>query len=317
MKKLVENLRAPESIQEFMAANNEWSQTRARQLGIVAKFVTTQALLHLPYYEESQITGYSSEVLRDIDEKVVALGEDYSEVYDRLYGDTEMSLVTAHSSLQGKNILSLHDGVGEIPVKFDEVPKYLATEMNSRLHYIRSARNDSIADYGLYIDEASTPYAIASFSRCNRGYQVDALNNSCGLSLEPEEVFSMTRAFTFNNAPKNSMSKLFHQSQTRIKQVHPEVKAIVTALNPYTGFDGGVFMGASYTPYALSPMEYWYNKKGFYVPRSKGVQPQKTATPPIIWLAHGMDKRTAKVVESLNSDISNITIISQDEYRRG
>lgn len=315
MKRLVEDLRPPEAIQEFLETNEEWTQTRARQLGIVAKYVTTQALLHLPYHSPGAITDTGPDVLHDIDMKVVSLCEDYSSVYNRLHDDTEMSLITSEATLKGRNILSLHEEANIIPVRFDTVPSYMADEVNNRLHYIRSTRNDSVANYGLFIDAAETPYASVSFSQCKRGYQVDALNQATGLNLEPEQVLSMTRAFAFNNAPKNSMSKLFHQSHNRIKQEFPNVRAVVTALNPYTGFDGGVFTGASYTPYALSPMEYWYDADGYYVPRNKGVHPQKTKTPPIIWLAHGMDKSTAKAIDSLAID--NVKHITQDEYRKG
>lgn len=209
----------------------------------------------------------------------------------------------------------IHDESSTIPVSFREVPGYTADEINNRLHYMRSTRNDTIANYGLYIDNSETPYANVSFSKCTRSYQVDALNQTTGLHLMPEQVLSMTRAFTFNNAPKNSMSKLFHQAHRRIRLEFPEVKAIVTALNPYTGFEGGIFTGASYTPYAFSPMEYWYDDRGYYVPRSKGVQLQKTETPPIIWLARGMDQITAKSIEDIS--VENIKSISADEYRKG
>lgn len=315
MKRLVEDLRAPEPILNFLETNEEWAQTRARQLGVVAKYVTTQALLHLPYYSPEAIVETSPDVLRDIDIKVISLGEDYGNAYNRLHDDTEMSLITSEATLKGRNLLSLHEEASIIPVRFDMVPGYMADEVNNRLHYIRSTRSDSVANYGLFIDNAETPYASVSFSRCKRGYQVDALNHTTGLNLEPEQVLSMTRAFAFDNAPKNSMSKLFHQSHNRIKQEFPDIRAIVTALNPYTGFGGGIFTGASYTPYALSPMEYWYDSNGYYVPRSKGIYPQKTETPPIIWLAHGMDKSAAKAIDNLAID--SIEHITEDEYRKG
>lgn len=315
MKELADNLRAPQSIHNFIDANEEWAQTRARQLGIVAKYVTTQALLHLPYYETDDITENGVDVLRDIDVKVVNLGEDYGKAYERLHADTEMSLITSEATLKGRNILSLHEEASVIPARFGSVAGYTADDINNHLHYIRSTRNDSVANYGLFIDSAETPYASVSFSQCKRGYQVDALNESAGLDLKPEEVLSMTRAFTFNNAPKNSMSKLFHQSHNRIKQEFPDIRAVVTALNPYTGFEGGIFTGASYTPYALSPMEYWYDNDGYYVPRSRGVQLQKTETPPIVWLAHGLDRSTANAIDAIA--LEDIKKVTRDEYREG
>ena len=315
MKKLVEQLRPPEPIKGFIDGHEEWAQMRARQLGIAAKYVTTQALLHLPYYDREDIVSEQSNVLNELDVKILNLGESYSTVYDRLYVATDLSLLSTEANLKGKSKLNAHDGSSILPIRFGEVPDYVADEVGNRLHYIRSARHDSVANYGLYVDGVETPYASASFSRCKRGYQIDALNQITGLALEPRQIFSMTRAFSFNGAPKNSMSKLFQQTHKHIKQDFPEVKAIITALNPYTGFDGSIFMGSSYTPYALSPMEYWYNEEGYYVPRSKGVQIQRTDTPPIIWMAHGIDKGTARRIEQI--PINNIKTITLDEYKKG
>jgi len=315
MRELVESLRPSIPIRSFIENHEDWTQTRARQLGILAKYVTTQALLHLPYFSQEAIINNQPDILREIDAKVVCLGEDYSGTYNRLYSETHLSSVSTEANLKGHSILTLRDETSTTPVRFDNVPDYMADEVNNRLHYIRSTRNDSVANYGLFIDSAETPYASVSFSRCKRGYQVDALNQASGLGLAPEQVLSMTRAFTFNNAPKNSMSKLFQQSHERIKQEFPDVRAIVTALNPYTGFGGGIFTGSSYTPYALSPMEYWYDDQGYYVPRSKGSYLQKTETPPIIWLAHGLSKSTAKAIDGI--PIDTIKTITRDEYRRG
>jgi len=315
MKDLIEELRPQEPIRSFMDTNEEWIHSRARQLGVMAKYITTQTLLHLPYYDQEDIQYSQPDILRQLDEKVMHLGEDYAKTYNRLYTNTDLFLISTGALLKGRHDLAIHDEAISLPVKFKEVPVYLADEINNRLHYIRSTRNDNLANFGLFIDNNEIPYACVSFSTCKRGYQIDALNRVAGLNLLPHEVISMTRAYTFNNAPKNSMSKLFHQSHEYIKQQFPDIKAVVTALNPYTGFDGGIFTGASYTPYALSPMEYWYDNQGYYVPRSKGKYLQKTATPPIIWLAHGLEKSTNKVIEKISrGDIKKIT---QNEYRNG
>lgn len=315
MKDIIESLRPQEPIKNFMDVNEGWTHLRARQLGIMAKYITTQALLHLPYYDQDIIQNSQEDLLKELDEKVMLLGEDYADTYNRLYANTDLFLTGTGSRLKGRHDLTIHDEATSIPVNFSDVPIYVADEINNRLHYIRSTRNDNIANFGLYVDNSETPYACVSFSSCKRGYQIDALNQVTGLSLLPNEVLAMSRAFTFNNAPKNSMSKLFHQSHQRIKERFPEIKAVITSLNPYTGFEGGIFTGASYTPYALSPMEYWYDNKGYYVPRSKGVYLQKTATPPIIWLAHGLEKNTNKLIEKISSgDIKRIT---QNEYRDG
>lgn len=315
MKDLIKTLRPPQTVEGFMANHDQWVKTRSHQLKVLARFITAQTLLHLPYYNQDTIVNASEEVLGEIDEKIINLSTSHREAYSRLVHQSNLPIVSSEAILKGKNSLSAHDESSTVPVTFAESPSHIANDINENLHYIRSTRKDSLIDYGLFINGSETPYANASFSRCTRQYQVKALNEAALLNLSPSEILSMTRAFAFNGAPKNSMSKLFHQASRQIKQDFPEIKAIITALNPYLGFDGGVFTGASYTPYALSPMEYWYDEAGYYVPRSKGIHPQSLDTPPIIWLAHGLDKEISQKIASI--PISKLRNITVDEYKKG
>lgn len=309
---LTEQLRPNETIQNFINQNEHWSEKRGQQLHVTARFIVTQTLLHLPYYPEEEISSSSEAVLADIDPKIVQIAEDFGAHYGRLHTASSVELITSEAKLKGRNMLHIADGLAQIPVTFKPVPAVYAHEIQNQLHYIRAARTDNDADFGLHISDADFPYAYTSFSRCKRGYQVNALNEASGLSLEPEEVFSMTRAFSFDNAPLNSMSKLFHLSRESLRKKFPDCRAIVTALNPYLGFRGGIFTGSSYFPYALSPMEYWYDESGAYVPRSRGIVPQKSVTPPIVWLAHGVDNTASKSIENITK--SSIKTISSAEY---
>lgn len=162
--------------------------------------------------------------------------------YDALKTQADMRLVTSDAKLKGRKELYIEDGIVKIPARFKDVPRGIAMTIQDRLHYIGSSRKDSILDVGLHLDEAEVPYAYTSFSRCNRGYQLDALNKATGLDLSPDEALSMTRAFAFDGSPANSMSKLFHLSHEAIKQRFPECRAVVTALNPYLRFGGGILL---------------------------------------------------------------------------
>jgi len=84
MREIIRQLRPDASIQGFMDKNTAWSNERSRQLQVVAKYITTQALLHLPYYDTGEIVHDSSRVLSNIDTKVITLSKDYKDTYDRL-----------------------------------------------------------------------------------------------------------------------------------------------------------------------------------------------------------------------------------------
>ena len=312
---LVNDLRPSGLTTAFIENNTPWVEDRARAIGVTARFVISRTLLHLPKHLESDMTDNTPGVIEDIEPRVDYLGTAFNVAYRALSEQSEMRLVTPGAKLKGRKELHVYDGIDKIPVSFDDVPPETARNIQDRLHYIGSSRKDSVLDCGLYLDEAETPYACTSFSACNRGYQVDSLNKATGLKLKPEEVLSMTRAFSFDGAPANSMSKLFHLAQEQIKQRFPSYRAIVTALNPYLLFNGGIFTGSSYTPYAIAPMEYWYDATGFYVPRSKGQYPQQQKTPSIIWLAHGLDTVAATAIDTL--EINSVVNVSREEYRNG
>lgn len=315
MKNIISALRASGAVGDFVLANEEILIHFANSHNIDYVFIRIQMLLHLPYYEEIRIKDNPVDVLEEIEAKIVNLWCVYKHTYDSLYAKTNLQTISSGSIFKGKKVLVISDTPILIPVYFKEVPLDVASKINNDLHYIRSDRGDNFISYGLYIGNAEIPYACASFSLCKRGYQLDSLNIFCGLSLPPSDVLSMTRAFGFNGSPHNSMSKLFHLSHEQIKKDFTGVKAIITAMNPFLGFNGGIFSGASYSPYMLSPMEYWYNDEGNYVPRSKGVYLQKSTTPPIIWLAHGLNKDIASSIESI--DINKIQTISRDQYNQG
>ena len=301
---------------DFLDNQSAWIQDQALKLGVSVRFISTRTLLHLPHYTEDHIRASEGlEVANYLEPKVAYLGSAFRIAYDSLGSLAQMKLVTPGAKIKGRKELYAEDGTARLGITFGSVPSELAREAYTSLHYIGSAREDSILECGLYLADSEAPYAYASFSRCGRGYQINALNKAAGLQLDPSEVMTMSRAFAFDGAPTNSMSKLFYLAHEQIRQQFPNCKAIVTALNPYLKFEGGIFTGASYTPYATAPMEYWYDSRGFYVPRSKGTSPQQLETPPIIWLAHGLDRATSCAIEGLQ--VSSIVQITKDEYKNG
>jgi len=300
---------------EFLNKNKDWVEASTRHFDVSLNFIIQQTLLHLPAYSEYDIRSRGEIIKNDIGKKLSALSTDYMSHYRYLSVRSGIDDLTSGLSLKGRNNVYIDDCGVVTPISYDHVKSKYAKEIQESLHYIRKAREDGVLHYGLYLPDKEVPYATVSFSICKRGYQVDALNRLIGEDLKPSQVLSMTRAFAFDGAPRNSMSKLFYLSHEYIKRVFPDCRAIVTALNPYLQFSGSVFSGSSYAPYALSPMEYWYNKEGFYVPRSEGLYRQRSTTPPIVWLVHGLNPEIAVSIENL--DVKDVINITSEEYGNG
>ncbi len=309
MRELLAELRPSAAVRSFMQEVAPRIQDMSQDIGIGKRALVNQVLLHVPYHDEQELTDEPSAVADTILEKAAIIGVDFKGYYDSLHDASDIAQLGTNARVVGKKVLQLETDDGNAtPIRFGEVSPETAATINGRLHYIRNSRNDTLLNYGLFIGSANSPYATVSFSRCNRNYQVDTLNTAAGLTLDTAQALSMTRAFALDGAPKNSMSKLFHLSVEHIKHNFHDYAAVVTALNPYLGFEGGVFTGASFEPYALSPLEYWYDKDGFYVPRKMGVHAQKQPTPPILWLARGLDKHTALAVDTLAKKAAPVQI---------
>lgn len=309
------SLRPHRDIEAFLDENLSWFEDLAKTLGVPIRYLLVQALLHLPSFTNLGSKQESETIKNKLAGILVPICKEYRDSLKRLGQESNISILSGDAKLIGKYELLITDGAAKLPVKFDIVSDAVGTEVQEKLHYIRSARDDTIRTYGLFLDNAKVPYAYVSFSRANRRYQVDSLNAATGMNLSMDQVLTMTRAFAFDGSPLNSMSKLFHRAKVALKLEMPECKAIITALNPYLGFSGGIFTGASYFPYALSPMEYWYDENGLYVPRSKGSTPQTVPTPPIMWFARGMDIETSQALEGLRN--RKPISITKQQYKKG
>jgi hypothetical protein len=87
------------------------------------------------------------------------------------------------------------------------------------------------------------------------------------------------------------MSKLFDQVAGHFHAKHRDVQYLITALNPFLGFRGSIFLGSSYIPFATSPMAYNYSAHGLYLNRRNAGDisvRQRYVTPPIVWLARSL-----------------------------
>lgn len=295
--------------------------TVAYVLGIDHNYLSSQVRLHLPWFSEQEIRQADGViVIRQILAQLRNELADFSVNYK------------VHRALNGIDTLAgnaqLIKGNGEMwiadsskkkhSINFCNVPPAFGLEIQKSMHYIHHARFDTKYHFGLTMNEYVAPLCYASFSDNDRNYLENALINSLpeGCS-NPQRIVVMTRAFGYNPLPKNMMSTLFSCSAKKLKDSGYDY--IVTALNPYLGFKGSIFWGASYFPFATSPMAYIYDRLGKYFNRRNSVAgsivEQKYKTPPILWLVHPLNRRDLHILEEMHE--YNIYNISKDEYSNG
>lgn len=318
--KIVENF-SDKLTDEIVYSHASDIDTVAYVLGIDRNYLSSQVRLHIPWYSSDDIK--TSDGLIIIRQILAQLRKELSEfgvnhrVHRALNG---IDTIAGNAQLKNKSgkmwIESSNKKTQE--VQFCNIPPAFGLEIQQSMHYIHHARYDTNFHFGLTLKDYVAPLCYASFSDNDRLYLENALNSALpeGCS-KPNHISVMTRAFGYNPLPKNMMSTLFSSSAKVLKDEGYDY--IITALNPYLGFKGSIFWGASYFPFATSPMTYIYDKFGNYTNRRSAPQneiiEQKYSTPPILWLVHPLKHSDLNIMENLNEmSIYNISI---DEYNNG
>ena len=218
---------------------------------------------------------------------------------------------------KGENIWIEDSSQKKPQLYFSDIPATFGLEIQKSMHYIHHAREDTIFHFGLVLEKYVAPLCYAAFSELDRKYLIDALNHFLPTTCTtPKKVMVMTRAFGYNPLPKNMMSTLFSCSSKRLKENGYDY--IITALNPFLGFRGSIFLGASYFPFATSPMRYIYDRYGSYINRrsaTSNVIEQNYTTPPILWLVHPLKRRDLNILENWEDYV--LYDISRAEYLNG
>ncbi|MEW9529728.1 hypothetical protein [Microbispora sp. NPDC049125] len=174
--------------------------------------------------------------------------------------------------------LSFTDGY-RTTLLFGEVRPSAGHVVQSRLHYLRSERADTVLQFGLFLPGAAMPLTYVAFSRCDRRYVMDALAWH-GLAARPEEILVLTRMHGLAGIPANLMSLTISRAVREIRTRNAG-RYVITAYNPMLGFTGSSFRASGFTPMASAPVAYTYDERGLFHTRriSRSPVPQRLDTP--------------------------------------
>lgn len=295
--------------------------TVAYVLGIDHNYLSSQVRLHIPWYSKEELQEANGvvvirQVLAQLRNELSDFSVNYK-VHRALNGIDTLAGNAQLIKNNGEMLIADSSKKNRI-VEFCNIPPAFGLEIQKSMHYIHHARVDTNYHFGLTLNEYVAPLCYASFSDNDRQYLANALLNALPQGCSrPRKITVMTRAFGYNPLPKNMMSTLFSCSAKKLK--NDGYDYIITALNPYLGFKGSIFWGASYFPFATSPMVYIYDKYGKYLNRrnstSGNVINQRYKTPPILWLVHPLNRRDLNIWENTKDYV--IYNVSQEEYAKG
>jgi hypothetical protein len=297
--------------------------TVAVVLGIDPNYLSVQVRLQIPFFSIEELRDVKAlalirNILRKLRSSLAGFEEFYAE-HRRQNGIDLLPISSKVVSREGRPHIEGNDTC--FPINISSVDAAVGFEIQEHLHYIHKARADTAVHLGVLLDQRTYPICYCALSRCDRTYQVEALSAALGEQLSTDDVVVMTRAFGFTPLPKNLMSKLFDAVSGAVVKSGVRARYVITALNPFLGFHGSIFLGASYVPFATSPMIYKYSEGGLYRNRRAAGQTtvrQRYATPPILWLARavGYGRPQTNAQKRLEA-ITHYYEISEREYLAG
>lgn len=150
-----------------------------------------------------------------------------------------------------------------LPLDIKLVENEIASLIESKLHYLRSERRDSITRIGLFRRDFEYPICYMSYCFVDREDKKIALVKSLGdISIQDHEMIELARVYGCGKLPGNAIS--FLNGRAMVTQDLKKYNIFITAVNPAIGFTGNSVKGAGFIPYATRPVSYYYNSNGLY-----------------------------------------------------
>jgi hypothetical protein len=282
----------------------------ARKLGIDERSVRTQIRLHLPGIERSTLRSRRPKSIYEmIRLQVIARCSRMRENADHGERLAYTSLLIGAHTLRRDLTVERHDAP-PVQLAFGSVQPSYGYFIQSRLHYLMSARCDTTLELGIHVPEARMPWGYVGFSACDRGYLREAIAR-VDPEVDPSQVLVLTRMYGLPSALPNLMSLVIARSAQYLRH-STSARYIVTAFNPMLGFSGAVYRASGFVPFGMAPVTYGYDDQGFFSSRrslGKGLT-QSLDTPPNVLLILGVDRHANRRLARVEKLVS----ISRQQY---
>jgi len=279
-------------------------------LNVDKRTIRTQIRLHLPNIHRSMLRSLPPELVYEkIRLQVIARCSVIQESIDRAEKLAYSSLLLGARVLR-RDLTVERQSAPTVPLTFGSVQPSFGYFIQSKLHYLMSARCDTMLELGIHAPEAPMPLGYAGFSSCDRQYIREALTE-VDPTIDHSQVMVLTRMYGLPSATQNLMSLVIARSAQYLRHSTP-VRYIVTAFNPMLGFTGAVYRASGFVPFALAPVTYHYDRRGFYASRRRSGEAlsQNLDTPPNVLLVLGVDRHANRLLAKFDKVIS----IDHQEY---
>lgn len=199
---------------EYIQSNYFDIRRVADQLRVNARDIELQVLLHLPRFLNSGVFP-SPFIFEDEVERLGTLVE------------TRVSPFADWQRFPTQPSVLPHD------LKFTEVSEIEARIIHERFHYLASYRADSI-HLGLRTLADNRLVSLLTLSP----FDLRHITSKLPCEISSSQVLVVSRVYSFDWAPANTISYLMGQVYKWLKWEKPDVKMLLTYINPNVGFGG-------------------------------------------------------------------------------
>jgi hypothetical protein len=311
-KDLIASLRDPD-VERFINISRPLWEEDARLVGVAARTMETQVRLHLPALPREVV---AEDTPRDVYERVrvqalVRSAEIGMSSVDAAY-EAHFSMLVGGNKLR-RDLAFVGDNGYHLQLNCGQVTPSAGQFVQSRLHYLRSARSDTTFEFGLFAPGATMPIAYTAFSPVDRRYVIEALH-ALGLNAGPRDLIVLTRMHGLPNIPRNTMSLMLGRAFKHIRE-RELAKYVITAFNPMLGFEGTTFHATGFAPFALSPVVYNYDDNHFFSTRRlrRGPYEQRLNVPCNLLLVAGVTREAKRSLTKRRWVICRIPVASHSE----
>lgn len=212
----------------------------ARRAGVEPRALAVRALLHLPRVASYKGSIKRREVRREL--KIIAGG---------LRRD-----VRAARRYVPHNEFTLSD------LTFEEIDSSRAFPILMLLHYLRSARRNSLY-FGLVDPVQRLPVTLCSLSPLQ--WARVSSHISSRFAIPPQKVWDVSRVYSLDNAPNNAISMLLSKVRNFVRNRLSSVDLLLTVVDPNLGFTGSSYRAANWQQWMTIKARPYFYERGWHV----------------------------------------------------
>jgi hypothetical protein len=157
---------------------------------------------------------------------------------------------------------------GKFPLQdlsFERIDSSRALPILTSLHYLRSARPNSIF-FALVDPIDRLPVTLCGISPLQWKCVENQLHSQ--FAIQPKRVWDVSRLYSLDNAPANAISLLLSRVRIYLRRRMPSVDLLATTVDPNLGFTGSSCRAANWQQWmTVKPRPYLYENGRYVSPR--------------------------------------------------